>query len=68
MTGISRRSILQGALNADAAGTMLVGLNGSAQAQDTSSSYVPYCGLAVMEQLSGWRSPIDDPFLPVFQT
>ncbi|KQT63970.1 MULTISPECIES: class II histone deacetylase [unclassified Aureimonas] len=32
-----------------------------------SSSYVPYCGLAVMEQLSGWRSAVDDPFLPVFQ-
>jgi acetoin utilization deacetylase AcuC-like enzyme len=32
-----------------------------------SAAYVPYCGLAVMEQLSGIRTPIDDPFLPVFQ-
>ena len=28
-----------------------------------SASYVPYCGLAVMEALSGIRTPIDDPFL-----
>jgi hypothetical protein len=28
-----------------------------------SASYVPYCGLAVMEQLSGVRTKIDDPFL-----
>ena len=28
-----------------------------------SASYVPYCGLAVMEQLSGVKTPIDDPFL-----
>ncbi|MER8829920.1 class II histone deacetylase [Mesorhizobium sp. M0938] len=32
-----------------------------------SASYVPYCGLAVMEQLSGIRTDIDDPFLPVFE-
>jgi acetoin utilization deacetylase AcuC-like enzyme len=32
-----------------------------------SASYVPYCGLAVMEQLSGIKTPIDDPFLDVFQ-
>ncbi|MDX3929818.1 MAG: class II histone deacetylase [Shinella sp.] len=32
-----------------------------------SASYVPYCGLAVMEQLSGIRTPIDDPFLAVFR-
>ncbi len=32
-----------------------------------SAAYVPYCGLAVMEQLSGIKTPIDDPFLPVFQ-
>lgn len=31
-----------------------------------SSAYVPYCGLAVMEQLSGIKTHIDDPFLPVF--
>lgn len=28
-----------------------------------SASYVPYCGLAVMEELSGFRTGIDDPFL-----
>jgi acetoin utilization deacetylase AcuC-like enzyme len=32
-----------------------------------SAAYVPYCGLAVMEQLSGVKTAIDDPFLPVFQ-
>ena len=31
-----------------------------------SASYVPYCGLAVMEQLSGIRTAIDDPFLTNF--
>lgn len=31
-----------------------------------SASYVPYCGLAVMEQLSGIRTAIDDPFLSNF--
>ncbi|MFN8459741.1 MAG: class II histone deacetylase [Anaerolineae bacterium] len=31
-----------------------------------SAVYVPYCGLAVLEELSGIRSPVDDPFLPVF--
>lgn len=32
-----------------------------------SAAYVPYCGLAVMEQLSGIKSAIDDPFLANFQ-
>lgn len=32
-----------------------------------SASYVPYCGLAVLEQLSGIRTGIDDPFYPVFR-
>ena len=27
-----------------------------------SEAYVPYCGLAVMEELSGIQSAIDDPF------
>ena len=27
-----------------------------------SEAYVPYCGLAVMEELAGIRSTIDDPF------
>lgn len=32
-----------------------------------SAAYVPYCGLAVMEELSGIKTGIDDPFLPVFE-
>jgi acetoin utilization deacetylase AcuC-like enzyme len=28
-----------------------------------SASYVPYCGLAVMEELSGIRTGVDDPFM-----
>lgn len=32
-----------------------------------SASYVPYCGLAVLEELSGLRTGIDDPFLPLFE-
>ena len=32
-----------------------------------SSAYVPYCGLAVMEQLSGIQTAIKDPFLPLFK-
>lgn len=32
-----------------------------------SAAYVPYCGLAVMEQLSGIKTKIDDPFLEVFR-
>lgn len=31
-----------------------------------SASYVPYCGLAVLEQLSGIQSGVSDPFLDVF--
>lgn len=30
-----------------------------------SASYVPYCGLAVMEELSGIKTAVDDPFLPM---
>ena len=29
-----------------------------------SAAYVPYCGLAVMEELSGTKSRIDDVFAP----
>lgn len=32
-----------------------------------SAAYVPYCGLAVMEEMSGIKTRIDDPFLPVFE-
>jgi acetoin utilization deacetylase AcuC-like enzyme len=31
-----------------------------------SSAYVPFCGLAVVEELSGIASGVEDPFLPVF--
>lgn len=31
-----------------------------------SAAYVPFCGLAVLEELTGHRTPVDDPFLPVF--
>ena len=30
-----------------------------------SASYVPYCGLAVLEQLSGVRTSVRDPFAPI---
>ncbi len=30
-----------------------------------SAGYVPFCGLAVIEQLSGQRTPCDDPFIPL---
>jgi acetoin utilization deacetylase AcuC-like enzyme len=33
-----------------------------------SSSYVPYCGLAIIEQLSGVRTPVTDPFLEIGET
>ena len=32
-----------------------------------SSAYVPFCGLAVVEELAGIRSAIDDPYLRVLQ-
>lgn len=31
-----------------------------------SAAYVPYCGLAVLEELSGFKTGIDDPFLTTF--
>ena len=31
-----------------------------------SSAYVPFCGLAVVEELSGLSSGIEDPFLEIF--
>ena len=30
-------------------------------------AYAPYCGLAVLEELSGFRTEAEDPFLPVFE-
>jgi len=32
-----------------------------------STAYVPFCGLAVLEELSGIRTGVEDPFLPIFQ-
>ena len=32
-----------------------------------SAAYVPYCGLAVMETLSGRGTPVEDPWLPLMQ-
>jgi acetoin utilization deacetylase AcuC-like enzyme len=32
-----------------------------------SSAYVPFCGLAIVEQLAGRSSSVEDPFLPIFQ-
>jgi acetoin utilization deacetylase AcuC-like enzyme len=31
-----------------------------------STAYVPFCGLAVFEEMLGQRSGVDDPFLPIF--
>ncbi len=33
-----------------------------------SSSYVPYCGLAIIEELSGVRTPVEDPFLELSES
>jgi acetoin utilization deacetylase AcuC-like enzyme len=30
-------------------------------------AYAPYCGLAVLEELSGIRTEAEDPFLPIFE-
>jgi hypothetical protein len=30
-----------------------------------SEVYVPFCGLAVMEELAGIKTPVTDPFLPI---
>jgi acetoin utilization deacetylase AcuC-like enzyme len=32
-----------------------------------SSAYVPFCGLAIVEELAGIRSGLEDPFLPIFE-
>lgn len=29
-----------------------------------SPMYAPYCGLAVLEEMCAWKSPVDDPWLP----
>jgi acetoin utilization deacetylase AcuC-like enzyme len=29
--------------------------------------YAPFCGLAVLEELSGFATGVDDPFLPIFE-
>jgi acetoin utilization deacetylase AcuC-like enzyme len=51
----------------DAADTLCGGRLMMSHEGGYSASYVPYCGLAVLEQLSGIKTPIDDPFLPVFE-
>lgn len=30
-------------------------------------AYAPYCGLAVLEELAGTRTQVEDPFLPIFE-
>ena len=30
-------------------------------------AYTPYCGLGVLEELSGARTPVEDPFLAIFE-
>jgi acetoin utilization deacetylase AcuC-like enzyme len=32
-----------------------------------STAYVPFCGLAIVEELSGISSGLEDPFLPIFE-
>ncbi len=32
-----------------------------------SAGYAPFCGLAVLEELSGHPTGVDDPFLPIFE-
>lgn len=32
-----------------------------------SAAYVPFCGLAILEEITGHRTPVDDPYLPVFE-
>lgn len=31
------------------------------------SGYAPFCGLAVLEELAGYPTGVDDPFLPIFE-
>ena len=33
-----------------------------------STAYVPFCGLATIEELAGARTQIEDPFLPIFSS
>jgi len=48
-----------------AAGTLCGGRLMMTHEGGYSAAYVPYCGLAVLEQLSGIRTGLDDPFQPV---
>jgi acetoin utilization deacetylase AcuC-like enzyme len=32
-----------------------------------SAAYVPFCGLAILEEVTGHRTPVEDPYLPVFE-
>ena len=31
-----------------------------------STAYVPFCGLATLEAMAGIKTPVDDPYLPIF--
>jgi acetoin utilization deacetylase AcuC-like enzyme len=31
------------------------------------AAYAPFCGLAVLEELAGYATGVDDPFLPIFE-
>ena len=31
-----------------------------------SAAYVPFCGLAILEEITGHRTPVEDPYLPIF--
>lgn len=32
-----------------------------------STAYVPFCGLATLEEMTGQRSSVSDPYLPIFE-
>ncbi len=50
----------------EAAATLCRGRLAMSHEGGYSASYVPYCGLAVMEELSGIRTAVDDPFMSNF--
>jgi acetoin utilization deacetylase AcuC-like enzyme len=50
----------------EAAADLCAGRRAMSRESGYSASYVPYCGLAVMQQLSGVRTKIDDAFLANF--
>lgn len=32
-----------------------------------SAAYVPFCGLAILEEITGHETPVEDPYLPIFE-